>query len=55
MKINGLEYLRKSWNQYIKTKGALLLDMAPNLIISNILEYKKSLESILNECFENNS
>jgi cullin-4 len=52
-KLNKLDFLKKTWQYYIKTKGTLLVN-AEDVSVEKILEFKVILDKVMSECFAKN-
>jgi len=53
-KVGKLDFLKKTWGYYIKQRGNALIN-ENELSVERILQYKASLETILNDCFQKNA
>ena len=54
IKVNKIDFLKKTWGYYIKTQGTLLMNIE-DFSIEKILYFKNNIDHVLNECFEKSS
>ena len=50
-KVNKIDFLKKTWGYYIKTKGTLLMNIE-DISVEKILDFKNVLDHVLNNCFD---